>query len=282
MPESPFQSPAAATTPELETLDDPVGSAAGGDRLAWSMRALGRQGLPNPFVIDGVTYRLAKTIKHDFFAATGFYTDPSGRLVVLKMGRTEEFWGLPLAWLGQRLCRREMRFYRRLADLPNVPAVVGTVGATGFVHAYVHGNPLSKDRPIPPGFFANLQSLMAELHRRNIAYVDANKPENILQGDDNLPHLIDFQISYDLHSLGDWPWSRWLLRRAQREDDYHVLKHKKKLCPQELTPDELARVNHKSWIIRAHRFVFKPYFLIRRRLFKRLRDSGRLLPEGSK
>ena len=49
-----------------------------------------------------------------------------------------------------------------------------------------------------------------------------------------------------------------------------------------MSADEMARATHKSAFIRAHRFVTKPYFLIRRRTFKRLRDSGQLLPEGSK
>jgi hypothetical protein len=263
-------------------IDDPVARPTTSDRAAWSMRALGKRGLPASFVIDGVAYRLTKTIKHDFFAATGFYADPAGTPVVLKMGRTEEFWGVPLLWLGKWLCEREMRFYRRLGDLPNVPAVVGRVGKTGFVHAYVFGNPLSKDRPVPDGFFPALDRLMDELHRRDVAYVDTNKPENILQGDDGLPHLIDFQISYDLHDLGDWPWSRWLLRRFQREDRYHLLKHKKKLRRDQMTEKELADAERRSWVIRLHRFLTKPYFLIRRRTFKRLRESGALLPEGSK
>ena len=238
--------------------------------------------MPESFTIDGVTYRLTQTIKHDFFAATGFYADDAGRRAVLKMGRTADYAGIPLEWLGRWLCSRELRFYRKLADVPNVPAVLGTVGATGFVHAYAEGRPLGKDCQIPDGFFQKLQDLMAEIHRRGIAYVDTNKPQNILLGDDGLPHLIDFQISYDLHDLGNWPWSRWLLRRFQREDMYHVLKHKRKLRRDETTPEELAAAEQQSWLIRLHRFIFKPYFLIRRRTFKRLRETGRLLPEGSK
>ena len=260
----------------------PAAKASRSDRAAWSMRALGRAGLPDSFDIADKTYRRVQTVKHDFFAATGFYEDESGRRVVLKMGRTEEFAGLPLAWLGQWLCDREVRFYNKLSDLPNVPAVLGRVGRTGFIHDYVEGRPLSKDRPVPDGFFDKLQGLLTELHRRDIAYVDTNKPENILLGDDGLPHLIDFQISWDLDEKLPRFLGRSILRHMQREDFYHILKHKKRLRKDELTPDELARAERKSFLIRLHRFVFKPYFLIRRRTFKRLRDTGRLLPEGSK
>src|SRR3712207_5030486 len=104
------------------------------DRVAYSMRALGRAGLPREFTLSGVTYRLQRTVKHDFFAATAFYACDDGRTVVLKISRTTDFAGVPLLWLGRWLCRREMRFYNKLSDLPNVPAVLGTVGETGFVH----------------------------------------------------------------------------------------------------------------------------------------------------
>jgi hypothetical protein len=261
---------------------DPVGKPVRTDRAAWSMRALGKSGLPPSVDVAGVTYRLARTVKHDFFAATGFYSNDAGKVVVVKMGRTQEFAGLPLEWLGKWLCGRETRFYRKLADIPNIPAVVGAVGKTGFIHEYVEGRPLSRDKPVPDGFFDKLTALLAELHRRDIAYVDTNKPENILLGDDGLPHLIDFQISWDLDEPVPRFLGRLILWMMKREDFYHILKHKRRLRKDELTPAELERAERKSAVIRMHRFLFRPYFLIRRRTFKRLRESGRLLPEGSK
>jgi serine/threonine protein kinase len=175
-----------------------------------------------------------------------------------------------------------MRFYRALSDLPNVPPLIGKVGETGFAHAFAPGTPLSKDRPIPDSFFNELHQLMEELHRRNIAYVDTNKPQNILHGEDDHPHLIDFQISYDLVDLWNTPINRWILRRMQREDFYHLLKHKKSLRPDLMSPEEIAQSEKRSWIIKVHRAIATPFRKIRRRTLKRLRDSGQLLPEGSK
>ncbi len=276
-----------------QSIIDPVGRPPHHDKAAYSLRALGRSGLPPEFVVQGRPFRLSTTIKHDFFAATGFYTDAGGKMAVLKIGRNTSFHGIPFRWVGRWLCRREMRFYNKLSDLPNVPKVLGMVGDTGFVHEYVIGQPLSKDRPVPAGFFDRLFALLAELHRRGVAYVDTNKPENILLGDDGLPHLIDFQISWGLDEFGDpskapfWlaplmAINRWWLAHLQHEDLYHVLKHKRRLRRDEMTRDELARAERKSLLIRTHRFVFKPYFIVRRGIFKRLKDSGRLLPEGSK
>lgn len=253
------------------------------DRIAYAMRAMGKSDPPETLAIDGLTWRRTKIVKHDFFAATAFYHQPqTNRRAVLKISRSLDFAGVPLAWLGRWLCRRELRFYRALADLPNIPAILATVGQTGFVHDYVPGRPLSRDRPVPDGFFDQLQELLAEMHRRNLAYVDTNKPENILLGDDGRPHLIDFQISVDLTDFGDNRLTRWVLRHFQQADFYHVLKHKKRLRRDEITPAELEAVTRRSPLIRLHRWVFKPYFRFRRRTFERLRQSGRLLPEGSK
>jgi len=250
---------------------------------AYSMRAIGRRGLPESISVAGSTFSLARTVKHDFWAATGFYDDPVGRRVVLKMSRTEPFVGVPLEWLGRWLCGREVRFYAALSDLPNVPPVLGRIGATGFVHAYVPARPLSRERSTPDGFFDQLVALLRELHRRDVAYVDAHKPQNILVGDDGRPHLIDFQISWDLRAgLGDWWLNRWWLRRLQREDLFHSMKLKKQFSPDEMRPAELETATRRSALIRFHRFMTKPYFRIRRTTFARWRASGWLLPEGSK
>jgi hypothetical protein len=253
------------------------------DRIVYTLRALGRADLPATFTLGSELYRHERTVKHDFFAATGFYLSPGGERVVLKVGRTQEYGGLPLHWLGTWLCEREARFYKACADLPNIPKLLGRVGKTGFVHAYVEGRPLSKEHPIPDTLFDELFALLRTLHARNIAYVDTNKPQNILQGDDGRPHLIDFQISFDLRDFwGNNPLTRAILRRLQKEDFYHVLKHKRKLRPDLLTPEEKARGKQVSWFIKTHRFITRPYFLIRRRTFKRLRETGQLAPEGSK
>jgi len=252
------------------------------DRTIYSLRALGRADLPASFDLAGIRYVHEQTIKHDFFAATGFYLNTAGERVVFKVGRTQDYAGIPLQWLGKWLGDREVAFYRACADLPNVPAMLGRIGKTGFVHAYVPGRPLSKHFPIPDDFFDQLFALLDTIHGRKIAYVDTNKPQNILQGEDGRPHLIDFQISFGLKDFGDNFFTRWILRRLQKEDRYHILKHKRKLRPDLMSPQESASAGKVSWFIKTHRFITKPYFLMRRRTFKRLRESGQLAPEGSK
>ena len=246
------------------------------------MRALGTGDLPTAISLSGVEYRLVRTVKHDFFAATGFYDSAVGRRVVLKMGRTQDFAGVPLLWVGKTSCRRELRFHRKLHDVEQVPRVLGTLGETGFVMEYVAGHRLCDVPRVPDGFFRELRDLMETLHQRDIAYADANKTQNVLVGADGRPHLVDFQISWDLQTFPRGWLGRRILGHLQFEDRYHVLKHKSRLRPDELTPDERRRALRRSLLVRAHRFLLKPYFKIRRHMFHRLRESGRLLPEGSK
>ncbi len=252
-------------------------------RPLYALRALGRDDPPEHFALGQSTYTRTQIIKHDFFAATAFYVDAHGTRAVAKFGRAAPWCGLPLAFIGRLLRDREVRFYNALSDVPNVPANLGNVGATGFAHAFVPGRPLDKHHPVPDTFFADLQALLHDIHAREMAYVDTNKPQNILLGEDGKPHLIDFQISYDLKGFtGSNVLTRWWLRRLQRADVYHILKHKKRLRPDQITDEELKLATERSWLIKLHRVVFKPYFLVRRAMMKKLRDSGRLLPEGSK
>jgi len=250
-------------------------------RLAHAMRALGKDELPGQIRVRQFVYTLDQTIKHDFFAATGFYKDTFGNRAVGKFGRRISFYGLPTAWIGRWLVAREVHFYTRLSDVPNVPQVLERA-PTYFLHEYVPGKPLKRGEKTPDLFFAQLRTLLEELHRREIAYVDTNKPENILLGEDEKPHLIDFQISWDLMGLGNNFVNRWWLRRLQRGDLYHILKHKKRIRPDQFTEEDRKALENRGVLINLHRLVTKPYFVVRRKLFKWMRAKGWLLPEGSK
>jgi hypothetical protein len=219
----------------------------------------------------GRTYLHVETFKHDFFAATGLYRGPDG-LAVLKLGRQTDFLSIPAAWLGRLLTRREVRMYELAQGLPGVPRLLGTVGDAGFLHEFIPGRALRRDDRVSDSFFGELFAMVGELHARHMAYVDLNKRENILLGDDGRPHLIDFQIALHLPPTGWrrlWP-VRWLLRRFQHADRYHCLKHKRKLRPDLLTQDERQSVAQVSIWIRLHRWLTRPLRDLRRRTLRRL------------
>ena len=259
-------------------------------RVWHSLYALGRAGLPEAFAVAGRSYRLDRTVKHDFYAAVGFYDavapdgGPADR-AVLKVQRATSFGGVPLRWVGRWLCRREVRMYERLADVPAVPALLGRVGPTGFAHAYAPGRPLGDYRdgpPLPAAFFDDLSAAIDALHARRVAYVDLNKPENVIVGDDGRPHLIDFQIAWDGELRWGWWWGWTGFAGCRAADRYHLLKHKRRFRPDLLTDADRAALDRGFALLRLHRRLSRPYFWARRRLFAWLRRTGRVGAELSK
>lgn len=229
------------------------------------LRALGRENLPAEIDIGGARYAHLRTFKHDFFAATGLYQGPAGR-IVLKVYRTSSLLGLPMQWTGRWQVRHETRLYELLGDVPGIPRLLGRNGPTGFAHEYIEGHPLDKGTKLNDAFFPRLRELLNAIHARRAAYVDLEKRENILVGDDGRPYLIDFQISWhvaDPHAARRWP-ARWILPVLQAADRYHYLKHKRRLRPDQLTPEELEQSRRTPWWIQGHRVLFRPITAARR------------------
>ena len=236
-----------------------------------ALRALGRHEMPARVMANGDPYERVRVFKHDFFAATGLYRGPKG-LAVLKIGRRADFLGLPMGWAGQFLARREADLYERLHDLVGVPAFIGRVGSDAFLHAFVPGHPLQKGEPVPDSFFDQLGQLIEQIHAREMAYVDLEKRENILVGDDGNPYLIDFQISWY------WPaqWGgrllpfRWIRRLLQASDRYHLLKHHRRVRPDQLTEEQFVQSYRPPPYIGLHRYLARPFTLLRRRTLLRM------------
>jgi len=227
---------------------------------------------PRPaFTLAGRSYRLERTLKQDFFAATGRYVGPDGERVVLKHYHTEPWLGCPLAWAGRLMAAREVRHYRLLQDTGGVPRLLGRVGRTAFVHAWVEGTDLLDRRdPVPDDFFDRLDGLVAAMHRRQMAYVDMNKPDNVLASADGRPRLIDFQIAWAPRldrGLLRSP-KRRLLALLQEADRYHVRKLKRRLRPDLMTPAERAAAREPPWFLRLHRLVGAPLRDLRRRFLQ--------------
>jgi hypothetical protein len=239
--------------------------------------------MPENVRCHGIGFDRVRTLKHDFFAATGVYRAPDGSEAVLKAGRTSDAATIPLSWIGRFLTRREHDMYAALQDLPGVPPLIGMVGKHGFLHGFVPGHPLGRDERVSDTFFDELMEMLEEIHRRDMAYVDLNKRQNILMGDDGKPYLIDFQISLHVPRVGWrglWPM-QWLLRRFQHADRYHTLKHKRRLRPDLLTEHERRVVEKLSFWIRLHRVLTRPLTNLRRRTLKRLSQSETARVVGS-
>ncbi|KPK48635.1 MAG: hypothetical protein AMK72_06450 [Planctomycetes bacterium SM23_25] len=223
------------------------------------------------FDLGGRTYRLEKTLKQDFFAATGRYVSDDGRRVCLKHYHEEPFLGWPLQWAGRLMADREVRHYRLLQDTGGVPRLVGRVGKSAFVHEWVEGHDLlDRAAPPPDDFFDRLEGLVESLHARGMAYVDMNKPDNVLVADDGRPVLIDFQISWAPRP-SPWPLGavkRRLLAMLQEADRFHVGKLKRLYRGDLMTPEQRAASKRPPWFLRIHRVFGAPLRDLRRRVLE--------------
>lgn len=241
-------------------------------------RALGKDDPPETVQIRNQTYRLVEVLKHDSWAATALYEGGSGK-VICKFNRRQSIFLFPMKWLGWILARREERILRRLGDLPNIPQWSGHVYSRGkrlyhaVAHAYVEGRPLSRDEHLDDDFFPALKALLAEMHHRNLAYVDLHKLENVLVGEDGRPYLIDFQISAALPRW--WPANAWpmrmILRILQKSDDYHLQKMHARCRPDQAEVSTLQMRETRPWYIRFHRLFARPWRAFRRKLLVILR-----------
>lgn len=236
-----------------------------------SLTALGRRSLPATIDVGDQRYSHRKTFKNDFFAITALYEGEAGR-VLLKVGRQAPFLFVPLRWVGRLLAAREAAALSRLHDVEGVPRMIDRWGATGIVREFIEGSPLQKGERVPDDFHALLRSLIGEIHAREMAYVDLEKCENVLLGEDGKPYLFDFQIAwYVPPRWGGRLWPMRLLRRwFQRGDLYHLVKLQRRTRRDQLSPAQLAASYRKPWYVHVHRWMTWPFLRVRRIILDRI------------
>jgi serine/threonine protein kinase len=151
------------------------------------------------------------------------------------------------------------------------------------VHEFVEGQPLHRDVRVPDEFFGRLESALAQIHAREMAYVDLEKPQNVLLGDDGRPYLIDFQISWRLRPSrgGRTAIARWICSRLQQGDRYHLLKLRRRFRPDQLTPEQIEASYRRPAGVRLHARLTRPLLRLRRRLLDRLEPSRRVGERGT-
>lgn len=236
-----------------------------------ALKALGKKPLPAEIEVAGRRYQQRRIFKNDFFAATAYYEGDDGK-VVLKVQRQASFFGFPLSWVGRILSAKEVAALTRLDGVPGVPRLIGRWGKTGLIREYVDGCTLADAQKIGDEFHPRLRTLIEELHRRGMAFVDLEKRENVLVGEDGNPYLFDFQISWYLPARwgGElWP-ARFVRRWLQSGDRYHLLKLQRRTRRDQMTPEQLAASYHKPWFVRVYTRLTRPLTWIRRRILNRL------------
>ena len=225
--------------------------------------------------IDGEWYDHLGTLKDDAFAQTELVAR-DGRKYLYKTSRLRLIRGLRLRRLMKRLNNREVRTHRLLEGVQGVPRLVKCVSETSFLREFVDGRTLDRKPPyMRADFFDEFLEIVRDIHARGVAFVDLAKKENVVVTTEGRPFLIDFQVSI-ARSTGRGPiagiWNA-VVRLMQEADIYHVFKHKKRIRPDLLRPEE-RQYARRPWFQRIHKYCFRlPYHAIKRRIIPKHGDS---------
>ena len=234
--------------------------------------------IPNNGTIEiaGQAYEHLGTLKKDAFARTEL-VQKDGKKYLFKVSWLAIFGPLRLKRLMNALAAHEVRIHDLLEGVHGVPRLVKQVSANSFLREFVEGRTLDRDPPeLRPDFFDEFHEIAKNIHARGVAFVDLAKKENVVVTTDGRPFLIDFQISIALRKRRGPISLLWnpIVRMMQRADIYHVFKHKRRICPDLLTEEELTTHARKPWFNRVHKYLFrKPYHLIKRRFIPKHGDS---------
>jgi hypothetical protein len=153
--------------------------------------------------------------------------EPPGEWV-MRDTRCARWWARPLA---NFLERHEVRALKALTGFPGMPQLLAAEGHV-LVRSWIPGASLQVAKPRDPAYYRRAFKLLVSLHRHGIAHNDLAKEPNWLVTPAGEPAVTDFQLAWVSRRRGA------LFRLAAREDLRHMLKHKRKYCPEALTRRE--------------------------------------------
>ncbi|MCZ6802216.1 MAG: hypothetical protein O7F12_17200 [Nitrospirae bacterium] len=227
---------------------------------------------PAETTIHGDLYRFEKILKEDFFSVNVLYRNEQGAGYVLKLSDFRFIFGWLCRPLAGWMSRREYRTYQRLSDVPGIPQLGPRYGWRGFYHSFIEGKTLHELKGggiLPDNFFDQLNTIMTEVHRRRVFYLDSNKCGNIILSDEGTVYLIDFQICITFPPLTTWLGRRLdrLFNRLTQEDIYHVYKHKNYFQPHLMTEEERPLAQRSSLNQTYHRSLLQVYLKLKRPIY---------------
>jgi predicted Ser/Thr protein kinase len=197
-----------------------------------------------------------RTLKSDLFG-TVWLGEEGGREFILRDTRSARWW---TAWIARVLCHREARALARLDGLRGTPRLFATERGT-LRREWIEGRPMQLARPSDPAYFRAARTLLARLHRRGVAHNDVAKEPNWLVTSAGEPALVDFQLAVVVRRRGRF------FRSLAREDLRHLLKHKRRYCPERLTARERRMLATPAPTSRLWGATGKPvYTFVTRRL----------------
>ena len=104
---------------------------------------------------------------------------------------------------GYYMIKRELRVLKELQGINGIPKNPFLLDKFALCYKYISGRTLKEARkqPVGPDFFLALESMVKEMHSRNIVHLDIRYMRNILLADDGTPALLDFQTSFSTRRM---------------------------------------------------------------------------------
>ncbi len=234
--------------------------------LKAQFRALGYEEPPASVMVEGGKFWLREQIKHSFAVAVAVY-ESGDEKVVVKLHRRTCFFGIPLKWLGELMAGHENAVLKHCSGVAGVPRQRNTALKTAVAHDYIAGHSLRSYETVDDVFFRRLMHILDQIHERGVAYVDLEKPENILKGDDGDPYFIDFQVAFywpDRLPPGDCSLIRGIRDCLQECDRYHAYKHLRRMRPDLLSERQYDNTMRKPWPVKMANALLTPWRLLRK------------------
>jgi len=234
--------------------------------------------------IDGEIYNHLGTLKDDAFARTELL-EKDGKKYLYKVSRLA-IGPFRLQWMMNKFTAHEARIHHLLEDVHGTPVFVKQPAKNAFIREFVEGRTLDRNPPpLRRDFFDEFHEIVKNIHERGVAFVDLAKKENVVVTNEGRPFLIDFQISIAKRKSRlpfFWVWNV-LVSIMQRADIYHVYKHKHRIRPDWVTPEEMRKYVRKPSFNRLHKYIFrKPYHIIKRSIIPKGGDSKYPIYENEK
>ncbi len=170
--------------------------------------------------------------------------------------------------IGPVLAAREARALRRLEGVAGVPRLLARPSVRALLMEYCRATPITRFEGDADWalFFARLETLLRDVHRRGVAHCDLRSPTNTLITPEQEPVVVDFVACVFRGSSWNFV-SRWIFEQFRRADLAALAKLKRHVAPELVTEAERASEAQRGWLERAARRIGSSARVLSRWLF---------------
>ncbi len=208
-----------------------------------------RRTMAKPFTITAPTrppsgdtsaFQRVATLKSDVFSTIdrGIWHGVAGDEPAIRRDlTTARWWAKPLAW---HFGRREIGSLERASGIRGVPKLHAASDGV-IIRGFIEGLPFQMAKPYgQTRLFSDAKRLLREMRHAGVCHNDLAKEPNWLVTPDGSAAVTDFQLASVHNRRGRF------YRLLAHEDLRHLLKHKRKFCPDAITAGERRVLRAKS------------------------------------